>query len=126
MRGIIETPRFLASAEQEGLDEVERAAIVAFIAAHPTAGDIIPGTGGARKVRFAGRGRGKSGGYRVITYYAQEDIPVFLIDVYGKAADRTFQWQKNMRSGDGQPPWTNGESDEEEKNGREKFGRAHD
>jgi len=86
MHAIIETPRFLASADREGIDEEERASIVAFIAAHPAAGDIIPGTGGARKVRFAGRGKGKSGGYRVITYYAQEDIPVFLIDVYGKGS----------------------------------------
>lgn len=44
----------------------------------------MPGTGGARKVRFAGRGKGKSGGFRVITFYAAEDIPVFLLDIYGK------------------------------------------
>lgn len=44
----------------------------------------MPGTGGARKVRFAGRSKGKSGGYLVITFFAAEDIPVFLLDVYGK------------------------------------------
>lgn len=44
----------------------------------------MPGTGGARKVRFAGRSKGKSGGYRVVTFYAAEDIPVFLLDIYGK------------------------------------------
>jgi hypothetical protein len=81
---VIETPRFLASAEEEGIEDNERASIVAYIAEHPTAGVIIPDTGGARKVRFAGRGKGKSGGYRVITYYARDDIPVFLIDIYGK------------------------------------------
>jgi hypothetical protein len=84
MHTVIETARFLVSAEREGIGEEERASIVAFIAAHPTAGEVIPGTGGARKVRFAGRGKGKSGGYRVITYYAHEELPVFLIDVYGK------------------------------------------
>ena len=36
-------------------------------------------------MRFAGRGKGKSGGYRVITYYAGQAEPVFLIDIYGKS-----------------------------------------
>ena len=44
----------------------------------------MAGTGGARKLRFAGRGKGKSGGYRIITFYADEDIPVFLLDIYSK------------------------------------------
>jgi hypothetical protein len=65
MHTVIETPAFLASAADEGVSEEERAEIVARIAAHPNAGEIMPGTGGARKVRFAGRGKGKSGGYRV-------------------------------------------------------------
>jgi hypothetical protein len=54
------------------------------------------GTGGARKVRFAGRGKGKSGGYRVITFYAAYDIPVFLLDVYSKDAQANLsQAQRN-------------------------------
>jgi hypothetical protein len=84
MHAVIETPRFLASASREGLDDEERETIVMFIAAHPTVGDLIPGTGGARKVRFAGRGKGKSGGYRIITYFVGEETPVFLLDIYGK------------------------------------------
>jgi hypothetical protein len=44
------------------------------IAEDPLEGEIIPGTGGARKRRFAGRGRGKSGGYRVISFYAGDDV----------------------------------------------------
>jgi hypothetical protein len=54
---VIETPAFLASAADEGISEEERTAMVAYIAAHPTAGEIIQGTGGARKLRFAGRGK---------------------------------------------------------------------
>jgi hypothetical protein len=54
------------------------------LADHPEAGDEIGGTGGARKVRVAGRGKGKSGGYRVITFYSGEDVPVFLLAVYSK------------------------------------------
>lgn len=41
-------------------------------------------TGGARKVRFAGKGKGKSGGYRVITCYSSSRIPVFLLNVFAK------------------------------------------
>jgi hypothetical protein len=61
-----------------GLTEREREAVVETIANNPAAGDEISGTGGARKVRVAGRGKGKSGGYRVITFYSGKDLPVFF------------------------------------------------
>nr|WP_301549691.1 type II toxin-antitoxin system RelE/ParE family toxin [Methylorubrum thiocyanatum] len=51
---------------------------------NPAAGDVIPGTGGLRKVRIAGKGRGKSGGYRIISYYAAADVPVFLLALVSK------------------------------------------
>ena len=38
------------------------------------AGDVIEGTGGARKLRFAGKGKGKRGGFRVITFFSGADI----------------------------------------------------
>jgi hypothetical protein len=84
MQTVIQTPTFLADAKAAGLDDTELAEIAATIAANPLVGDIIPGTGGARKVRFGGRGKGKSGGYRVITYYAAEDVPVFLLALVDK------------------------------------------
>ncbi|MBK0023918.1 type II toxin-antitoxin system RelE/ParE family toxin [Ochrobactrum sp. S46] len=84
MQTVIETPAYLASAKDENVSEDERNEIVAFLAANPDAGDIMAGTGGARKVRFGGRGKGKSGGYRIITFYADEDIPLFLLDIYSK------------------------------------------
>lgn len=84
MQTVIQTPTFLADAKAAGLDDSELAEIAATIAADPLIGDIIPGTGGARKVRFGGRGKGKSGGYRVITYYAAEDVPVFLLALVDK------------------------------------------
>lgn len=59
-------------------------AITNMISQNPTVGDLIKGTGGARKVRYAARGKGKSGGYRVITFFAADDVPVFLLDVYSK------------------------------------------
>jgi len=48
------------------------------------AGDVIEGTGGARKVRFAGKGKGKSGGYRVVTFFTGPDVPVFLLNIFAK------------------------------------------
>ena len=84
MQTVIETECFLRDAKAAGLTEQERMGIVDFIALNPAAGDEIKGTGGARKVRFAGKGKGKSGGYRVITFYSGEDIPVFLLNVFAK------------------------------------------
>lgn len=84
MQTVIETPSFLNDAKALGVTETERAAIVTWIATNPDAGDVIEGTGGARKVCFAGKGKGKSGGYRVITFYSGPDIPVFLLNVFAK------------------------------------------
>jgi hypothetical protein len=84
MHSVIETADFIADAKNAGITKEERSKIVATLANDPQAGDAIPGTGGARKVRFAGRGKGKSGGYRVITFYAGADVPVFLLNVFAK------------------------------------------
>src|SRR5580693_5853119 len=84
MHTVVETPAFLASAADERIGEDEREAIVSYMAANPDAGDVMPGTGGARKVRFAGRGKGKSGGYRVVTYFAADDVPVLLLALIDK------------------------------------------
>ena len=75
---VVETADYLKDARNAGLSEDERRAIVDFLSDNPTAGDEISGTGGARKVRFAAKGKGKSGGVRVITFYSGADIPIFL------------------------------------------------
>ena len=62
----------------------EQQVVVDLIAANPEAGDIMPGCGGARKLRVARPGSGKSGGYRVISYFAGENVPVFLLTVFPK------------------------------------------
>jgi hypothetical protein len=84
MHAVIETSAYLNDAAAAGMSDDERSGIVNFIAANPMAGVLMPGTGGARKLRFAGRGKGKSGGYRVVTYYAASDVPVFLLAVINK------------------------------------------
>ena len=57
--------------------ETVRDGVVEMIASNPEAGNEIGGAGGARKVRIAGRGKGKSDGYRVITFYSGKDVPKF-------------------------------------------------
>jgi hypothetical protein len=71
MRAGIETSVFLRDAARAGLSETERDETITMIARDPSVGDVIPGTGGARKLRVAGHGKGKSGGYRIITYFAR-------------------------------------------------------
>jgi hypothetical protein len=81
---VVETPAYLSAADEAGLSEEDRAAIVDALAANPKLGELIVGTGGARKFRWAGRGKGKSGGYRIISYFGGEDVPVFLLSAFSK------------------------------------------
>jgi hypothetical protein len=84
MQTIVETPTFQKAAVKVGLTEGEITAVAEKLARDPEAGEMIPGSGGCRKVRVAGRGKGKSGGYRLITYYGGKDIPVYLLTIYSK------------------------------------------
>jgi hypothetical protein len=80
---IVETPQFLA-ATRKMFDEEERAELVNYLADNPTAGDLIEGTGGVRKLRWAMEGRGKRGGARVIYFFHNVSMPLFLITAYAK------------------------------------------
>ena len=62
----------------------EMTTAVDLVATDPEAGDVMQVTGGVRKTRLAGRGKGKSGGYRIVWYFGGGDIPVFLLTVFGK------------------------------------------
>ncbi len=84
MHTVIETSSFIADCRSAGLSDDEVSNILALISTDPSAGDIIPGTGGARKLRIAGRGKGKSGGYRTVSYFAGEDVPVLLLALISK------------------------------------------
>lgn len=84
MQTVVETNAYLSAAKSADLSEDERQAVVNMLAADPEAGAIMPRCGGARKVRVAKPDGGKSGGYRVITYYGGADLPVFLLTVFGK------------------------------------------
>lgn len=76
----------------------EQAAIVDLIAFDPTCGDLIPGTGGWRKVRVGRGGSGKRGGARVIYYFYNADFPAVLMALYAKneKADLTARDKKTL------------------------------
>lgn len=80
---VVEVVHYLARAEKL-FTELEREQIVWLIANNPTAGDLIRGTGGVRKMRFAFGGRGKSGGARVVDFFYDEDMPIYLLTVFAK------------------------------------------
>lgn len=82
MYTVVETPEYLKASARAGMSEEDRRDVVDFISANPEAGVLLQG--GLRKARVPGRGKGKSGGYRVITYYMDEDEPVFLLTVISK------------------------------------------
>lgn len=83
MQTIVELPEFQKRASGL-LKEDEKVSIINYLAAHPQSGDLIQGTGGIRKLRWSAQGRGKSGGVRVIYYYHNETIPLFLLTIFGK------------------------------------------
>src|SRR4051812_46584456 len=81
---VAETPLFLRHAA-DVWDDAEHDAFVTFIASNPTVGDLIPDTGGARKVRWSRAGSGKRGGVRVVYFFHDAGRPLYLLMVYAKA-----------------------------------------
>jgi len=80
---VIETPDFIA-ATRKLMADGERMALIDHLAENPLAGDLMPGTGGMRKLRWALEGRGKRGGARVIYYFHNEHVPLFALDAFAK------------------------------------------
>ena len=66
------------------MSAAEKDSFIDHIARNPMEGDLIPGTGGIRKVRFAVGGKGKSSGVRVIYYFYNFRNPMLLFTVFGK------------------------------------------
>lgn len=84
LQTVVETPEFIKQAK-ECLSDRERQNFINFIAENPLKGDLIQNTGGARKIRWqADQHKGKSGGARIIYYFYDEDIPIFLFTAYKK------------------------------------------
>jgi len=84
LQTVVETPEFIKKA-RDCMDDKERQNFINYIAANPSAGALIQGTGGTRKIRWqADTHKGKSGGARIIYFYHDQDIPIFLFTVYKK------------------------------------------
>lgn len=66
-------------------NDEELGALVDHVAHHPEAGDVIPGTGGVRKLRWGRSGSGKRGGARLIYFYYHPGCPLYLLLAYAKA-----------------------------------------
>jgi hypothetical protein len=80
---VVETEEFLADVKGV-LSDDEHDALILYVAQQPEAGALIPGTGGLRKLRWASKGKGKRGGSRVIYYFHNIDVPLFLMAIYAK------------------------------------------
>ncbi len=80
---IVETGAFTARIRLF-LEDDEYRRLQAALAGRPDAGAVIPGTGGLRKLRWAGSGRGKRGGIRVIYFWHQRTARILLLLAYAK------------------------------------------
>lgn len=99
MLTVIETPIF-SRLWPAYWSEDERGAFAAHIAEHPEDGDVVPGSGGVRKVRWSRAGSGKSGGVRVIYFVRNELGELVLMFMYAKAKLDTLKAStlKEMRN----------------------------
>ena len=87
MLTIVETPIF-SKLVYDYLTDDEFAEFQVFLAENPEAGDVVPGSGGVRKIRWARRGMGKSGGVRVIYFNRLSDSEIWLLAIYAKAKQK--------------------------------------
>ena len=78
--------------------EEERQEIVDYLARNPKKGDVIPGTNGLRKLRWGKDNKGKSGGVRIIYYFHNEKLPLYLLIMYAKETqtDLTIKQQQRL------------------------------
>ena len=89
------TEKALRLIGDEGIFELQL-----FLCMQPDAGDIIPGSGGCRKLRWAAKGRGKRGGARVVYYWITEDHRILVLDLHAKneSENLTPAQLKNLKS----------------------------
>ncbi len=80
---ITELPEYIKRADSL-LTDFERKAVIDYLAEHPLGGDVMEGTGGIRKLRWGRGSKGKGGGVRVIYYYHDQRLPLYLLTMFGK------------------------------------------
>ena len=89
MLTLAETPTFKAEADKLWSEE-ERLEFFIWLAGDPEVGDVIPGSGGCRKVRWSRPGTGKRGGVRIIYFTRLSAGEIWLLLVYAKAERSTI------------------------------------
>jgi hypothetical protein len=94
---VAETAPFIRQAARLWTED-DRNAFVDFIATNPDAGDVIPDTGGLRKVRWTRPGTGKRGGVRVIYFYHDDSMPLYLLLIYAKAERENWTRDEKRRA----------------------------
>lgn len=95
---VFQLPKFRTEANKllgtEGIEE-----LCEFLVERPECGDLIPGSGGIRKMRWAAKGKGKRGGARVVYLYVQVASRIYLLSCYSKnmKTDLTQEDKKRLR-----------------------------
>jgi hypothetical protein len=89
MLTIIESPLF-SRLWPDYWSEEERAEFALYLAVNPEAGDVVPGSGGCRKIRWSSAGVGKRGGMRVIYTVRLESGSLVLLVIYSKSAQENI------------------------------------
>ncbi len=94
---VVEVEPFASRAE-EVWDDDEKTEFIGYLACNPEAGTIMSGSGGLRKIRWGRRGVGKRGGVRVIYYFHDDTMPLFLLGFFSKSrkTDLTKDEQRRM------------------------------
>ena len=80
---IVELPEFQKRSEKI-LTKEEREELFYFLSTNPKSGDLIQRSGGIRKLRWRAKGKGKSGGSRIIYFFHNDKIPLFLLTLFTK------------------------------------------
>jgi len=84
MQTIVELPEFKRRYATLLLED-EKQGIINYLAAHPKSGVVMQGTGGIRKFHWSSGNKGKSGGVRVIYYFHNESVALFLLTIFAKS-----------------------------------------
>ena len=93
---VVQTDQFEARTKGR-MSAADVVTVINLVAADPHCGDLVQGTGGVRKLRFAVKGKGKSGGVRVVYYYHNDTMPVFLMTLFAKKEkDNLTKAESNM------------------------------
>lgn len=95
----IETPEFVTKFDKIASD-AEMQELQYELFQNPFKGDIIKGTGGARKIRMKISGRGKRGGARVIYYYVDLQGEIWFLDIYTKSTQKDISESQRMKLSD--------------------------